>query len=296
MKMKSKLFSLINAKLALAVLAVGTLFTSCYDSENGDVTKPYTPQPAAYFVAGTITDFETGMPLAATVKVNGAAATVLDGNYTATAIAGENTVEVSCTDYQTVTRRVKIPTVADGQSYTAVVSVAMVKESSELEVEVSLVSSVPTTEVIAVTSEDNIGLDLIAEDEPVTFTRNFIVDAGSSLYEKTPTPSEEMDAYINGYLAENFGEFNATTKVIPYTFTIPTWNWLKAVNIEYTYIKTVYNFKSENEECKVTLRTIAGYMFSTEFVPNHNFSHSHGHGHGHGDDINAGGGILTPEM
>ena len=38
--MKSKFFSL-NAKLALAVLAVGTMFTGCYDSENGDVNKPY---------------------------------------------------------------------------------------------------------------------------------------------------------------------------------------------------------------------------------------------------------------
>ena len=42
MKMKSKFFGL-SAKLALAVLAVGTTLTSCYDSENGDVNKPYTP-------------------------------------------------------------------------------------------------------------------------------------------------------------------------------------------------------------------------------------------------------------
>ena len=43
--MKSKFFSL-NAKLALAVLAVGTMFTGCYDSENGDVNKPYVaPDP-----------------------------------------------------------------------------------------------------------------------------------------------------------------------------------------------------------------------------------------------------------
>lgn len=295
MKMKSKLFSL-NAKLALAVLAVSTMFASCYDSENGDVTKPYTPLPAAYYVVGSVTDLETGNALQANVKVNGVDASVVDGNYTAEAVAGVNTVEVSCADYVSVTRKVNIPTVQAGQSYTAVVSVAMVKESSELDVDVTLVSSVPTTEIVTKTSQENIGLDLIAEDEPATFTRNFEVESGSVLKEKTPAPSEELDAYIAEYLAENFGKFNPTNKVVPYTFTIPTWNWLKAVNIEYSYIKTVYNFKSENEECKVTLHTIAGYMFSAEFEPNHNFSHSHGHGHGHGDDINAGGGILTPEM
>lgn len=294
--MKSKLFSLINAKLALAVLAVGVMFTSCYDSENGDVTKPYQPLPAAYYVVGTVTDLQTGSPLQANVKVNGIEASVVDGNYTATAKAGENTVEVSCTDYVSVTRKVNIPTVQDGQSYTAVVSVAMVKESSELQVEVTLVSSVPSTELVTRTSAEYVGLDLIAEDEPATFTRNFEVESGSSLYEKTPAPSAELDAYINEYVAANFGELDATTKVVPYTFTIPTWNWLNAVNIEYSYIKTVYNFKSESEECNVTLHSIVGYMFSAVFEPNHNYSHSHGHGHGHGDNINAGGGILTPEM
>ncbi len=297
MKMKSKFFS-INAKLALAVLAVSTMFASCYDSENGDVTKPYTPQPAAYYVAGTITDVETGEALNnAIVKVNGALVELTDGSYLTSGIEGTNTVEVTCDDYKPATRKVTIPKVAAGQVYTAVVSVALAKESTELDVEVKLVSSVPVTQIETRTKDDNIGLDLIAEDEPATFTRKFEVEAGSVLKSKTPAPSQELDAYITEYLGANFGEFNPTTIVVSYTFTIPTWNWLKAVNIQYTYMKTNYNFKSADEECDVTLNTIAGYLFSTEFEPNHNFSHSHGHGHGHGDgNVNAGGGILTPEL
>ena len=47
MNMKSKFFGL-NSKLALAVLAVGTMFTACYDSGNGEVVKPKELRPAAY--------------------------------------------------------------------------------------------------------------------------------------------------------------------------------------------------------------------------------------------------------
>ena len=48
------------------------MFTGCYDSENGDVNKPYEPLPAAYYVAGTVTYVETGEPVTdATITVNG---------------------------------------------------------------------------------------------------------------------------------------------------------------------------------------------------------------------------------
>lgn len=58
--MKSKFFGL-SAKLALAILAVGTTMTSCYDSENVDIIAPDgEPDPAKYVIVGNVTDGETG--------------------------------------------------------------------------------------------------------------------------------------------------------------------------------------------------------------------------------------------
>ena len=94
MKMKSKIFGL-NAKLALAVLAVGTMFTGCYDSENGDVKKPYVAPDPVYYIAGTVTDLNSGLPLPATVAVTGESAsanTDAAGSYRLETTAGTGKV------------------------------------------------------------------------------------------------------------------------------------------------------------------------------------------------------------
>ena len=84
MKMKSKFFGL-NAKLALAVLAVGTMFTSCYDSENGDVTQPYQAPDAVYTFTGTVTSQLTGKGVAgATVTFSGAVTGTVNTDATGT--------------------------------------------------------------------------------------------------------------------------------------------------------------------------------------------------------------------
>ena len=304
MKMKSKFFGL-NAKLALAVLAVGAMFTGCYDSENGDVTKPYQPLPASYYVMGTITDAETGETLTdATVTVNGASVSLTDGSYSTEAKVGTNTVTVQHADYnngELVTRTIDIKAVEDGQSYTAVVNVALLKNEvtppAEYEVDVK-VATTTSSEPKKITKDDAVGLDLIAQEEPVVFTRTFVVDAGCEI---TMAPSEEnlsdaLSQYIEGYLGENFGPTEFTELRLPYTFQIPAWNALEAVTITYMHVKTTYVFTaSDDEVCTVTVDGITGYAFATEFLPNHD-GHSHGHGHGHGDDINAGGGILSPEI
>lgn len=316
MKMKSKLFSL-NAKLALAVLAVSSMFASCYDSENGDVTKPYTPQPAAYYVAGTITDLETGEALEATVKVNGHEVEVNDGSYnsvvgeSSVAKEGSNTVEVTCEGYVSVTRNVEIPKVEAGQSYVAAVNVAMskIKDPVEptLEVNVDVKSTWKSVDhVINSTTGENqdLQLDLIAEDEPFTVDfLNFEVEVGANLIKQTPAAdqlSAEFAAWIENYIGEQEGQLEKSTVTVPYVFTIPTWNWLKAIHVLYVYGQRVYTFTTNGENpetCEVVINRINSHQFSAEFELNHNFSHSHGHGHGHGDgNVNAGGGILTPEM
>ena len=302
MKMKSKFFGL-NAKLALAVLAVGTMFTGCYDSENGDVTKPYQPLPASYYVMGTITDAETGETLTdATVTVNGASVSLTDGSYSTEAKVGTNTVTVQHADYnngELVKRTIDIKAVEDGQSYTAVVNVALVKNEVlppvEFTVDVKYATTVNTKQVRE-TRDENLSLQLVAEEEPETFTRNFKVESGYNFIMTPEELSTELNAYIREYLGENYGKSNIGSLTLPFTFQIPAWNALNAVIVTYMYTTTTYTFTASTDEvCTVEVDGITGYAFGTEFIPNHD-GHYHGHGHDHGDNVNAGGGILIPEI
>ena len=68
MKMKSKFFG-INAKMALAALAVCGLFTSCYEKEEIDAPKVANP---VYVITGNVISASTGTPVAnATVTISG---------------------------------------------------------------------------------------------------------------------------------------------------------------------------------------------------------------------------------
>lgn len=297
--MKSKFFGL-NAKLALAVLAVGTMFTSCYDSENGDVVKPYEPADPVYYVAGTITDVETGEPLNAQVTVNGVAATITDGNYSASGQVGENTVSVTMAGYnndQPVERKVNIEAVAAGQSYTAVVNVALAKNPSDLDVTVQVINIQSSKANKRMTSAEYPGLDLIGEDEGLKINRTFEVVYGFT-EPNLEGVSEELATYINQYLGEQLGIFGeARLMEVIHEINLTPWMALVAVNLDYDLNEITYLFTpADGEAVTVTVKGVTGYKFSVEQTDNHNYVYSHGHGHDHGDNINAGGGILTPEM
>ena len=299
MNMKSKFFGL-NAKLALAVLAVGTMFTSCYDSENGDVVKPYEPADPVYYVAGTITDVETGEPLNAQVTVNGVAATITDGNYSASGQVGENTVSVTMAGYnndQPVERKVNIEAVAAGQSYTAVVNVALAKNPSDLDVTVQVINIQSSKANKRMTSAEYPGLDLIGEDEGLKIDRTFEVVYGFT-EPNLDGVSEGLATYINQYLGEQLGIFGeARLMEVDFEINLSPWTALVAVNLDYDLNEITYLFTpADGEAVEVTVKGVTGYKFSVEETDNHNYVYSHGHGHDHGDNINAGGGILTPEM
>ena len=117
MKMKSKFFGL-SAKLALAILAVGTTLTSCYDSENVDIVAPSQPEPATYVIVGNITDAATGLPLSegVAVTVDGNAQTVnASGYFEATGLsAGSHEVKVSAPTYNDAVRTIYLAETAEG--------------------------------------------------------------------------------------------------------------------------------------------------------------------------------------
>ena len=80
MKMKSRFLG-FSAKLAFAVLAVCTMFTSCYEKEEIDVTPGTKPEPAKYVIVGNVTALNTGEALVATVTIDGTAVTVNENGY-----------------------------------------------------------------------------------------------------------------------------------------------------------------------------------------------------------------------
>lgn len=116
MKMKS-FFSGINAKLALAVLAVGTMFTSCYDSENGDVTVNR-PTPAEYLIVGNVTDGRTGEAITtAQYTINDGKATNVDanGSFTVQGLsAGSYVVKVTASGYKDAVRTIYLAETNNG--------------------------------------------------------------------------------------------------------------------------------------------------------------------------------------
>ena len=121
MKMKS-IFSSLNAKLALAVLAVGTMFASCYDSENGDVTVTPKPDPAKYVIAGNLTDAATSAAVSpatttVVVTIDGTEVTVNNDGYFVKEdglASGSHVVKVSASGYDDAVRTIYLPEAADG--------------------------------------------------------------------------------------------------------------------------------------------------------------------------------------
>lgn len=308
MKMKSKMFGL-NAKLALAVLAVGAMFASCYDSENGDVTKPYVAPDPVYTISGTITDALTGetieSPTIEISDVKDGTLTYKMGSYSAQVkSSGDKTVKVSASGYDAVSRTVTVAPLKNGEASTTVVNIALTKTGSINidNVKVSVVSSTVESKDKKISSSDEVGLDLTADDEAAIFVRNFDVVVGAIAKPEIEVAFEDAPAglveYAKSYLGTVIGQFGNLQQIsVPYTISIAPWQCVTSVTVTYAVVTTQYAFEYEGNVYNMSIEGVRTYTFSTQFTPNHNFSHSHGHGHGHGDgNVNAGGGILTPEM
>lgn len=315
MKMKSKFFG-FTAKLAMAILAVGTMFTSCYDSENGDVTKPYKAPDAVYSFIGTVTNNITGTP------VKGASV-ALSGAVTATATTDENgvyqavvqidggaegtvtvTVAAKAGEYEANSANISVQKMSNGQAITYYKDVVV--NYTEYIPEGLKVSSSSKTDAkdVVLSGEDEKypGLDIMNRDsEPLLITRNFIVKQGTVVESQDPVvytltkavSTEVLDAvrnYINADLGgvaptKEFGE-----KTMPYSILVAPMSALKNVTVSYLYEDKTYDFTYGSDKIKVTTRRIVSVSFDySETSFNH--YHGHGHGHGHGDDLNAGGGI-----
>ena len=122
----------LSAKLALALLAVGTM-TSCYEKEELDKTPAPTPEPAKYYIQGNVLDVENGKALNAKVTVAGNAVTVVNGYYK-TEVAADTEIQVvaDLDGYFTSTKTVYLPKTDAGSVSIATVDFALVGVASQV--------------------------------------------------------------------------------------------------------------------------------------------------------------------
>ncbi|MBD9092196.1 MAG: DUF3869 domain-containing protein [Bacteroides oleiciplenus] len=315
MKMKSKFFG-VTAKLAIAILAVGTMFTSCYDSENGDVSKPYKAPDAVYTFVVTVSNGITGAPVSnATVTAgstacasvgNGVYQAVVTNDQTGTKMPATMTVSVAATsDYEAATATVNVASIENGQAITCYANIIVNPSSfvpEGLKVETS---SITTSKTGSMTGDPTLegedikfekDLDIINTTiDPMQVSMNIKVSEGVKYVEEPAAATKAIDvlaeirAYINRVEGTTVGTAFSTTDR-PYTFVLPVNSALQKVSVQYTYEDKTYDFTYNGKEYSAKTRRVVSVIFSNTIVLR-DLYHGHGHGHGHGGDLNAGGGI-----
>ena len=322
MKMKSKFFGL-NAKLALAVLAVGTMFTSCYDSENADVSKPYVAPDAMYTFTGTVVNNITGAGVGgATVALSGAVSGTVTtddmGTYQFTTtvrdgVSGTVTLNVTGDDFDPAEATITVEKIANGQSIVYFKNV-LVNYTEYLPEGLEIGTSNSTSSEDQVMQgeqedEDNYveELDIINNsNETMYVERTFVVSSGSKVYEDaenimglgviTRAVPEAAKEAIREWIIADLGsapDAEFVTEERTQTISIPAGEALRSVTVSYTYETKTYNYSYGTETGSVSIQTILSVRFDSQTI---GIAHYHGHGAGHGAGDNAGGGIIVPEV
>ena len=314
MKMKSKFFG-FTAKLAMAILAVGTMFTSCYDSENGDVSKPYKAPDAVYTFVVTVSNGITGKPVeGATVTAgstacagvgNGVYQAVVTNDQTGTKMPSTVTVSVAAgSDYEAATATVNVATIENGQAITCYANIIVnptkyepeglkVETSSNLASETGSFTGDKTLEGDNVEYVEN--MDIInSSDDPMQVTKNIKVFIGAK-YVQEPAQTKAIDviAELKKYIESVEGTVGTdfSTEVRPYSFLLPAKSALQKISVQYMYDDKTFNFTYNGVSYVAKTRRVVSVIFSNTPVLTEMY-HGHGHGHGHGRDLNAGGGIF----
>ena len=312
--MKSKFFG-FTAKLAMAILAVGTMFTSCYDSENGDVSKPYKAPDAVYTFVVTVSNGITGKPVeGATVTAgstacagvgNGVYQAVVTNDQTGTKMPSTVTVSVAAgSDYEAATATVNVATIENGQAITCYANIIVnptkyepeglkVETSSNLASETGSFTGDKTLEGDNVEYVEN--MDIInSSDDPMQVTKNIKVFIGAK-YVQEPAQTKAIDviAELKKYIESVEGTVGTdlSTEVRPYSFLLPAKSALQKISVQYMYDDKTFNFTYNGVSYVAKTRRVVSVIFSNTPVLTEMY-HGHGHGHGHGGDLNAGGGIF----
>lgn len=293
--MKSRFFGL-SAKLALAALAVGLTFTSCYDSANENVVVPVTPGeivlPAPmYEITGYVTDFLTGNAIeGATVTTPlGVAATDGTGFYKVTsASAASGQVEIAAAGYQTAKFNLTITEVKTGMScYT--VNAGLKKVGYVDGVVIDQLGTGTEKEVITE------GLETLVNEEDAEVTKEVTLKfKKGARWNKgiTRADKEAFLAYIKAlrgidYVGDVFPRYEVTKEI-----AVPANAYVSSIVLYTDFLIESYLMPGE-DEANIIDRVLRNYIEPQYVAIDHGHGHddSHDHGHGHGGG-NAGGGTT----
>ncbi|RHL01891.1 DUF3869 domain-containing protein, partial [Bacteroides sp. AF39-11AC] len=296
----------------MAILAVGTMFTSCYDSENGDVSKPYKAPDAVYTFVVTVSNGITGKPVeGATVTAgstacagvgNGVYQAVVTNDQTGTKMPSTVTVSVAAgSDYEAATATVNVATIENGQAITCYANIIVnptkyepeglkVETSSNLASETGSFTGDKTLEGDNVEYVEN--MDIInSSDDPMQVTKNIKVFIGAK-YVQEPAQTKAIDviAELKKYIESVEGTVGTdfSTEIRPYSFLLPAKSALQKISVQYMYDDKTFNFTYNGVSYVAKTRRVVSVIFSNTPVLTEMY-HGHGHGHGHGGDLNAGG-------
>jgi hypothetical protein len=289
--MKSRFFGL-SAKLALAALAVGFTFTSCYDSANENVVVPVTPGevilPAPmYEITGYVTDFLTGSAVEGAIVATplGGATTDGTGFYKVTSgSAASGQVEISAAGYQTAKFNLTITEVKTGMScYT--VNAGLKKVGYVDGVVIDQLGTGTEKEVITA------GLEALVNESDSEVTKEVTLNfKQGARWNKviTRADKEAFLAYIKAlrgisYVGDIFLPLEVTKEI-----AIPANAYVPSIILYTDFLIESYLMPGD-VEANIIDRVLRNYI-EPQFVSiDHGHSHDHGHGHGNG---NAGGGTT----
>ncbi len=330
MKMKTKFFG-ISAKLALAIMAVsGALFTSCYDSVDGDVTPPPVLPDPVYSISGVVTNLATGLPVqGVTLTFTPASGTAFtaatsNGAYNAsTKVAGAYTVAVDATTAANFDIKYgasfSITALDKGMAGSYMQNVALepkdykgyngmkINFASEAAGVYSKTFDGATESKVDIVNDGNSFLYPYFTMVVDTAARFVSTSAGLDIQPAAATP-KAAPASLNDYLKReltaiygklpvNQADAFATGKVT-YKFEVAPLSSVKTISATTKYKQDTYTFTYDGVAYTIVIKAVSAYEFAnTQYSNDIYHGHGgHGHGHGHGGDLNAGGGIVSGEM
>lgn len=193
--MKSNFLGL-SAKLALAVLAVGSMFTSCYEEKGIDVT-PVDPLPAAeYSIVGSIYSATTNEAISvASSEITATSGTIAQPTPSSFKITGLTadavvTITVNKAGFFTATRTVSVAKVADGTTCVVNANVALTG--------VNDVAVVPPTE-----GEGSEGSPVAGDETLNNKVKDQLAGFGLPLDSRMPAPTFDKDGNAIAYALED---------------------------------------------------------------------------------------------
>lgn len=303
-----KFISSLNAKFALAVLAVCSVFmTACY--EKPEPTPVPEPVPATYYITGTVSDGGTGEAITSgvTVTIKGQNVTLSNGSFKhQVAGAGEYAIVATAAGYMDVTRTVQVVAVAEGQVSITSVDIALFNASSLPAPDVTFDGGADLTEDqlddmgfegAVVTEDGEFMTEAAVEVEPVDHAIEVkVVRNEGFIFNGVATKAIDETAYVGRALSQVLGmpyygnSFKETSETVTVGAEGQT---LVGYTVERTFVMENYTIDMYDGS-KKTFAAIyeKGIKVVSQFDvhDNHDNHDNHGGGHGGADAVGGGSG------